>query len=1247
VEIRAYNLDLPRRDHSVESILQCVDLCRLYKVNNLHLRLNDNEAFVFPTTSRPELNTQTVAEGRRVFTPAEIQQIANYARDRGVWIMPELEVPGHNSLMLRANPGLFQITYPLDPGQYLPSASINIAKPAVVAAVGQLIAEISAAFPDSPYIHLGCDEVDWAWSWKSPDFQAAFTANGFNRGNPAENVNLVFSRFIKQCRDFAVANGKQAIVWENGGILNTPEVPTPTDVLVMPFDNHNTPELIASGLNLVNGSWSPLYVVNSMFNPVGPAEPAVRFSKLPQTIYDWDLTKFGSFSGENEAYSFVTVALNKVRGSQLASWEQDEDMEISTARLRLAAMSERSWNPTLGVSYANFAARMVRTDALLDGLLSPVTVRLDGMDVPEDSIFCSHCIVTLGLAPGSATQPLTIRYTTNGTPVTSSSTAYTGPFQVAADSYVRAAAFTSGGAQSGRTVREWVRREMTLSPNLAAGKPVTATGGTNPAQAVDLDRALAWDTQTLNAGTGGMSLKVDLQSVQPLHRVEMLCTPRGQYHYRIELSANDSTWTTVADTSAAGAPSRWRGFRHSFAQTNARYVRVVMLRNSTIDAEMTIRELMVFGGTHSYTGFYDPVAPKVPWAGRKMAFLTNSSALDPVVMDRMTTTFDAVFDWYAEATGRLPDPKAGFLYNGLPTVAEVTVSCGAGCGFLGATGIELEGGTFDILYDGVRTVNQYDQTLFYEYGRNFYFYDPKIRYKESGALAAPAGSSGWIGTGYAVLMRFGAMDAVGVEGAPFGGTPFPAFRASVAAMLDTYTANASLNFSNTLLANTPPAGGGSTSDFFASFGLRLAQWYGPQVLSRMWLEIGARPDAATTQDAVDNWFLGCCYGAGRNLGPLFTGPWKIPVSGAAQTEAQTRWGTPPASFPFVPSIPTWVSATDGSHEDRVRVSWNSSTGATSYEVWRHTSNSSNFATKIGEAISSPYDDTTALDGNTYYYWVKAKNVIDSSGFSPSDSGYCISTPSNEANLGGLVLDGFGLSPSFAAATTSYAATVQRSDETVRIRPTSAHPGASLFARVNGGGWVPVSSGSLSLPLALEFGDNLLEVRVIAQDGATEKTYTLEVFRNDPRPDAMVGGSLAFLGGANVYTGPLAQQRRLTSPKARRVTAYAAVANRGNRPDRFAWRGNGNTRHFRVEYRDSSGALVSAAVRTGLYRTPERQPDDPSDWLRVIVTPERRLLVVSQRGRTVTLRKVHTVLLDASSVVDPSVRDGVSIRVETR
>ena len=257
------------------------------------------------------------------------------------------------------------------------------------------------------------------------------------------------------------------------------------------------------------------------------------------------------------------------------------------------------------------------------------------------------------------------------------------------------------------------------------------------------------------------------------------------------------------------------------------------------------------------------------------------------------------------------------------------------------------------------------------------------------------------------------------------------------------------------------------------------------------------------------------------------------------------------------------------------------------------------------------------------------------------------TLSNDANLRGLVLDGFGFSPAFANTTATYAAMVQRSDGTLRIRPTSAHPGASLFARVNGGGWVPVSSGSLSLPLPLEFGDNLVEVRVIAQDDATEQLYSLGVFRNQARPDAMVGLSLAFMVGANVYESALAQQLPLASSKARPVSGYVRAVNRGNVADRIALQGRGGSRFFGVDYRDSNSALVPAAVRAGLHRTPDHDPGDSGDWLRVDVKPVKKRIVVKKGKRTVTLRKVHTVLIQANSVLDPAVGDGVSIRVETR
>jgi len=64
-------------------------------------------------------------------------------------------------------------------------------------------------------------------------------------------------------------------------------------------------------------------------------------------------------------------------------------------------------------------------------------------------------------------------------------------------------------------------------------------------------------------------------------------------------------------------------------------------------------------------------------------------------------------------------------------------------------------------------------------------------------------------------------------------------------------------------------------------------------------------------------------------------------------------------------------------------------GATAYEIWRNTSNSTTSAVKISAAdvIGTTYDDTTTIAGTTYYYWVKAKNAGGTSGFSAANTGY--------------------------------------------------------------------------------------------------------------------------------------------------------------------------------------------------------------------------------------------------------------------
>ena len=89
-----------------------------------------------------------------------------------------------------------------------------------------------------------------------------------------------------------------------------------------------------------------------------------------------------------------------------------------------------------------------------------------------------------------------------------------------------------------------------------------------------------------------------------------------------------------------------------------------------------------------------------------------------------------------------------------------------------------------------------------------------------------------------------------------------------------------------------------------------------------------------------------------------------------------------------PSAPTGVSATDGTYPNKVQVSWSASSGATGYQVWRHTSNNSNSANRIDSGVGGvSYDDNTVIVGTSYYYWIKATNAGGTSVFSNVDSGY--------------------------------------------------------------------------------------------------------------------------------------------------------------------------------------------------------------------------------------------------------------------
>jgi fibronectin type 3 domain-containing protein len=88
----------------------------------------------------------------------------------------------------------------------------------------------------------------------------------------------------------------------------------------------------------------------------------------------------------------------------------------------------------------------------------------------------------------------------------------------------------------------------------------------------------------------------------------------------------------------------------------------------------------------------------------------------------------------------------------------------------------------------------------------------------------------------------------------------------------------------------------------------------------------------------------------------------------------------------VPDAPAEVQATDGTYGDRIAVTWDAVTGATSYRVYRADSPEGS-QTEIGSPGGTSFEDTSVTPGVNYYYWVKACNECGCGDASTYDSGY--------------------------------------------------------------------------------------------------------------------------------------------------------------------------------------------------------------------------------------------------------------------
>jgi len=337
---RGLLVDVARSWHSLEILKRLVVLCRWYKIQYLQIHFSDHQSFAFPSTAFPALATPN-----RHYTVAELKELEAFAHERGVTIVPELDVPGHSGTAVRAMPELFATTakHP---------RVICVGREEVYRALDVLIGEMLDIFRTTEYFHIGADEVEHnAWS-KCEDCRR------YMAKHQIPDVDELYRHFIVRMNEIVKKHERKTLVWE--GFKKEGKTEIPRDITVMVFESmyNIAPDLIAQGYPVINTAWNPLYVVGNL-------------NCSPEHIYGWNMYRWEHFSPKSLAFKtpIEVSPTNLVLGAQMCAWEQPQHIEIASLRKRLAAMSERIWNPDAIRDYKSFERRLSHIDNALERVL--------------------------------------------------------------------------------------------------------------------------------------------------------------------------------------------------------------------------------------------------------------------------------------------------------------------------------------------------------------------------------------------------------------------------------------------------------------------------------------------------------------------------------------------------------------------------------------------------------------------------------------------------------------------------------------------------------------------------------------------------------------------------------------------------------------------------------------------------------------------------------------------------------------
>ncbi len=326
---RGLLIDVCRHWMPVEVIKRNLDGMSAVKLNVLHWHLSEDQGFRVECKSFPKLHGK--GSDGNYFTHEQVRKIVEYARDRGIRVVPEFDMPGHTTSWLAGYPELASAPGPYEIERHwgVFDPCMDPTKEKLYEFLDVFIGEMTQLFPDE-YFHIGGDEVNGKHWNANPEIAS------FKKKHGMKDNHDLQAYFNKRIQAIVSKHGKKMVGWDE---IFHPDLPQ--DVVVHSWRGPKALAEVAKKGYM--GILSNGYYLDHQLS----ADEHYRVDPL---------------GGEASALNTDERAF--VLGGEACMWAEFVNPETVDSRIwpRVAAVAERLWSP----SHVNDTDDMYRRLQILD-----------------------------------------------------------------------------------------------------------------------------------------------------------------------------------------------------------------------------------------------------------------------------------------------------------------------------------------------------------------------------------------------------------------------------------------------------------------------------------------------------------------------------------------------------------------------------------------------------------------------------------------------------------------------------------------------------------------------------------------------------------------------------------------------------------------------------------------------------------------------------------------------------------------